>query len=400
MSADDREYPEPDREVDAVSVRELFEQIESDDLVSVLDVRDRPEFEAWRVDGPAVRATQVPFNRFVAAEVTGDVSDLVSDLNEPVVVVCARGDASAYVAALLEEAGVEAANLEEGMEGWARLLVARELDADAGDARVVQFRRPSSGCLSYLVHDDATGVVVDPLRAFVSRYEATAKERGVDLRYVVDTHVHADHVSGVRDLADATGAEAALPAGARDRGLTDPERFRFVTDGDELDLSEVDLTAVALPGHTTEMTGVRVGEVLLSGDSVFIESVARPDLEDGDEGAPELASALYDTLERVFSFPGDVVVAPGHDGPGADPALDGTYSAPLSALRERLSVFESKREAFVETVCSGMPPQPANFERVIDANLGRVDIDDAEAFELELGPNNCAVGWGGDATAD
>ena len=141
------------------------------------------------------------------------------------------------------------------------------------------------------------------------------------------------------------------------------------------------------------MTAFRVGDLLLSGDGLFLQSVPRPDLESGAEGAPELARRLYRTLhEKLFELPGDTLVAPGHVSPTTGRADDGTFTAPLREVRQRLDLLDLSEDEFVETILSDVPPRPANFEEIIDINLGRESADDETAFELELGPNNCAIG--------
>jgi glyoxylase-like metal-dependent hydrolase (beta-lactamase superfamily II) len=327
--------------------------------------------------------------RFVAAEAKGTVADLAADLGlcEPVIVVCGEGDASDHVAGLLNDAGIGARNLAGGMEAWADLYVAAEIDA--GEPAVVQYHRPSSGCLSYLIASGGEAVVVDPLRAFVDRYVDDAAERGVSITAAVDTHVHADHVSGIRDLAAETGARTVVPAGASDRGLA--FEAETIEDGAEIRVGETSVEALYAPGHTTEMTAFSLGGVVLSGDSLFLETVARPDLEHGTDGARDLAEQLHETLTDHLSVPEETLIAPGHVGPGAEPGEDGTHTATLGALRDRIDLLGLDREAFVEQILGDMPPRPANYERIIAANLGRETIGTMEAFELELGPNNCAV---------
>lgn len=384
------DYPEPPTEPQSVSAAALQSRLDAGEPVRLLDVRDRDEYEEWHIDGPSVTATQLPFPKFLQAKVTGEVDDLVADVagSGPITVVCARGEASAFVAGLLADHDVDAQNLADGMEGWARLYDAREIPCDA--ATVVQYRRPASGCLGYMVVSDGDAAVVDPLRTFADRYVADAAERDATLRYAVDTHVHADHVSGVRRLAAETDTEPVMATRAVDRGVTDA--VTALPDDGSLTVGSATLRAHPLPGHTTGMTGFAVGDVLLAGDSVFLDGVARPDLEAGAEGARDLARDLHRTLiERLAAFPDDTLVAPGHYGDAATPASDGTYTAPLGDLRERHPAFSMDREAFVDAVCDDIPPRPANFERIIAINLGTETADDDAAFELELGPNNCAA---------
>nr|WP_267620269.1 MBL fold metallo-hydrolase [Halobium salinum] len=382
-----------------MSPAQLDERLRGRDPLRVLDVRDRDEFEEWHVSGPAVEATQVPHVKFVAAGAKGTVADLAGDAgldpddDRPVLAVCGRGEASAHVAGLLREAGYDAYNLDGGMDAWAEHYDAVELDVGA-EATVLQYRRPSSGCLAYLVVSEGAAAVIDPLRAFADRYVADAAARDADLVVAVDTHVHADHLSGTRAVAALRDAEVVVPGGALDRGLdyADDVPVRPVADGDEVRVGDATLTALATPGHTTEMTSFRLADLLFTGDTLFVESVARPDLERGDDGAADLAHTLYQTLhETVLAQSDDTRVAPGHYGETTPPADDGSYTARLGALRERLRALSLDEDAFVEHVVDDLPPRPANYERIVETNLGSATVDDAEAFELELGPNNCAV---------
>ncbi|MUV60998.1 MBL fold metallo-hydrolase [Halobacterium sp. CBA1126] len=368
----------------SVTPRELYDRIRAGS-VSVLDVRDRDEFEAWHVDGPDVTAAHAPYMEFVSAQVSGDPADLVPDeLDEPIVAVCAVGEASDEVAGALRDAGVDAVNLEGGMEAWADLVVAHDL----GDG-IVQYERPSSGCLSYLLHDGDEAAVVDPLAAAVDRYAADAADRGLDLRWAVDTHVHADHVSGVRALADETDAERVLPDGATDRGLA--YDATLVGDGEALGVGHRELVVRRAPGHTTELVVLEWGEYLLSADCLFLDGVGRPDLEDAGR-ARELAGRQYDTLhDRLFAYPDDTRVLPGHVEASTERrGPDGGFARALGAVREELDVTDLSREAFVERLTTDLPPRPANYEEIVAANLGERAVDD-EALELERGPNNCAV---------
>jgi glyoxylase-like metal-dependent hydrolase (beta-lactamase superfamily II) len=383
---------------EAITPEELQRRLDAGEPVTILDTRNRDEVEAWAIDGPSVERHHVPYTRFLSAKVTGGAADLLpAGVGEPVIAVCPRGEASDEVAELLRTEGVDAVNLAGGMEGWARVYTARELPPEAtGEATVVQYRRPSSGCLAYLVVSGASGddgkaaAVVDPLRAFADRYAADARERGAELVYAVDTHVHADHVSGVREVAELAGATPVVSAGAADRGVTfDVET---VADGDTLRVGDAAIGVHETPGHTTGMVSLRVGDTLLTGDTLFAPGVPRPDLQEGDAGAAEYARELHRTLtERFERFEDAVLVAPGHFTPGGSSAGDGTYTARLGDLRGSLSVFSLDREAFVERVLADMPPRPANFETIIATNLGRETLSEDDAFEAELGPNNCAA---------
>jgi glyoxylase-like metal-dependent hydrolase (beta-lactamase superfamily II) len=366
----------------SVSARELYDRIR-EGAVSVLDVRDRDEFDAWHVDGPGVTAEHVPYMEFVSAQVTGDAADLVpADLDEPIVAVCGVGEASAEVADALGDEGVEAVNLAGGMDAWADLVVAHDL----GEG-VVQYERPSSGCLSYLLSNGEGAAVVDPLAAACQRYAADAADRGVTIEYAVDTHVHADHVSGVRAVATETDAERVLPAGAEGRGLE--YDVSLVGDGDVLTVGDRELAVHHAPGHTTELVVLEWGTDLLTADCLFLDGVGRPDLEDEDR-ARELAGRQYDTLaDVVFAFPDDTRVLPGHVEADTERS-DGGFERSLGEVRDGLYLAARPREAFVERLTTDLPPRPANYEEIVAVNLGTRPLE-PETLELERGPNNCAV---------
>jgi glyoxylase-like metal-dependent hydrolase (beta-lactamase superfamily II)/rhodanese-related sulfurtransferase len=386
----DREYPDPPVEVHSIAPDALSRRLRAGEPVRLLDVRDRDEVAAWRIDGLDATLSQLPFSRFLQAQVTDSVADLAEEVEGegPITVVCGRGEASDYVAGLLAEAGIEARNLAGGMRGWAQVYEARTLRES--DPTIVQYERPASGCLSYLVVHGDEAAVVDPLRAVADRYAEDAADRDADLTAAVDTHVHADHVSGVRDLLAATDATAYLPERSIDRGVT--FEATGLGAGDAVPVGVVRFEATPLPGHTTDMTGFRVAGHLLSGDSVFLDSVARPDLQEAGESARDLAATLHETLtERLAALDEGTTVSPGHRGEETQPAADGTFTAPLGRIRERLSYFGMDREAFVETAVADLPPTPANVERIVALNLGRESVDEGTAGELELGPNNCAI---------
>ncbi|MFC7081321.1 MBL fold metallo-hydrolase [Halorussus caseinilyticus] len=384
------EFPTPDVEVGSIEPETLKERIDAGEDVFVLDTRVPDDVEEWAIDGENVESLNVPYFEFLAGEPDEEVFEQLPDDRE-ITVVCAKGGSSEYVAGELIERGYDAKNLADGMKGWARIFEYVEIDADT-DATVAQYQRPSSGCMSYLVVSGDEAAVIDPLRAFTGTYQQDAKALGADLTYAIDTHVHADHVSGVRALADE-GVEGVLPAAAIDRGVTYDDAVTHAEDGDTFAVGDVEIETVFTPGHTSGMTSYLVDDaVLLTGDGLFAESVARPDLEGGDEGAPDAARQLYESLqERVLSLDDDVIVGGAHFSDAADTREDGTYTETIGNLKEKMDALTMDEDEFVELVLSDMPPRPANYEEVIATNLGQADQTDEEAFELELGPNNCAA---------
>jgi glyoxylase-like metal-dependent hydrolase (beta-lactamase superfamily II) len=389
MDADD--FPTPDVTVDTVDPETLRDRIDDGGDVFLLDARMTSEYEEWHIEGETVESVNVPYFEFLDEEVDDGVLEQVP-ADRTVTVVCAKGGASEYVAGRLVERGYDVEHLAEGMNGWATIYDAVEVTGYQGRGTLLQYQRPSSGCLGYLLYDGDEAAVIDPLRAFADRYLADAADLGVDLVYALDTHIHADHVSGVREL-DAAGVEGVIPAAAVDRGVTYAAELTTAADGDSFAVGDATVEAVHTPGHTTGMTSYLLdGSFLATGDGLFVESVARPDLEEGDEGAPDAARQLYGTIqERVLPLPEETLVGGAHYSDAAEPAPDGTYTAPLGELVESMPALTADEDEFVGTVLADMPPRPANYEEIIATNLGRESVDDEEAFTLELGPNNCAA---------
>ncbi len=388
MSMSDEGSPATGENVELVTPERLKERIDSGEDVFVLDVRSGDDFEEWHIESENVEIVNYPYFQLL----DGIPRDLLADLPDErkITVLCAKGGSSEMIAENLRAEGFDVNHLERGMKGWARIYEYTELDVDS-DATIAQYQRPSSGCLAYLVVSDGEAAVIDPLRAFADDYVRDARTLGAELTYALDTHIHADHISGIREIAERTDATPVVPAAAAARGVAYDHQYEPVEDGDTLTVGDTEIDVLHTPGHTTGMTAYKVGNVLFTGDGLFTESVARPDLE--DPGAVrDAARTLYESLtETVLTQPDETVIAPAHFSESATPNEDGTYTAVLGELRNAMDALSVDEAAFVEFIVSDMPPRPANYEEIIAANLGQESPDDEEAFELELGPNNCAA---------
>ena len=388
---DEMEFPTPDVAIESIDPGELKTRIDDGERVVILDVRSEGNYGEWRIEGETVESYNVPYFEFITEEFDPALLEGVPD-DEEVVVLCAKGEASAYVGGLMAEHGFDVIHLSGGMNDWARIYERDEITRYEGAGAVYQYRRPSSGCLGYLVVDGDEAAVIDPLRAFVDRYLEDAAALGAELEYAIDTHVHADHISGVRDLV-REGVEGVVPAPAAERGVTYTDEVTLASDGDRFPVGGATVEVLHTPGHTTGMTSYLVDDSAhLTGDGLFVESVARPDLEKGDDGAPDAARQLYRTMQdRILPLEEVVVVGGGHYSDAAEPAADGTYTATIGDLKAEMGVLSMDEDDFVDRILADMPPRPANFEAIIATNLGRRETGDEEAFELELGPNNCAA---------
>jgi hydroxyacylglutathione hydrolase len=243
------------------------------------------------------------------------------------------------------------------------------------------------GCASYLVGDESAGVaaVVDP-KLDIDEYLRLARYAGVHIDHVLETHTHADHVSGHGRLAAATGAVIHIH---RDAGAQYPhEPF---DDGWELELGAVRVRAVHTPGHRPEHTafalidGHRAEEpwALLTGDSLFVGDIARPDLAiEPREGAHEIFHSLH---ERLLTFGDQVELWPGHlggslcGGPGIDLKIASTVGYER-LHNEMLGVADE--DEFVRRALAALGPQPPNFRRIVELNRGALVRETPESHPL------------------
>lgn len=362
-----------------ITPAQLADRIAAAEPVTLLDVR---EDASWAIEGPSVTHLHKP-----AAAAMADPHALARDLSGPVVVICNRGITAERVAQALSAAGADASVLAGGMRGWIGLLRATPVATGVPGLEVLQIQRPGRGCLSYVVAAHGRALVVDPAPD-PDAYLAYARELGAEIVAVVDTHLHADHLSGARELARRAAARLHLPAPALDRGVTYTGEVLPLADGDALDIGGIPVRVVALPGHTTDMTGLLVGDrALIGGDSLFADGIARPDLQEGDpEGSRAMARMLYRTLhERVLSLGDDVILLPGHTHPGVrSDAVAPTLGEVRAAVPE-LAIDDPA--AFAEELLADMPPRPANYEAVIAVNAGQHPYDP----DLEAGGNSCST---------
>ncbi|MFB6090975.1 MAG: rhodanese-like domain-containing protein [Halobellus sp.] len=376
------------------TVDDLARAIDAGAALTVVDTRPPESFDAWHVPG-AVNVPFHPVDGLGAGFTWDDVGAVVGD--GPVAVICAKGLASTAFGFELSKRGYEDVSVVKGgMADWSKLYDVVEIATD-GDLFLAQVQRRAKGCLGYVVGDreKREAIVVDPTRQH-HEFELVAADAGLVVAGVADTHVHADHLSGGRELAERRSVPYYLGADATERDV----KFDFepLADGETLSVGDVEIEVRAAPGHTTELVNLLVdGEFLLTGDALFVESVGRTELEFGEERAEIGAEMLYETIhERYADLADDVVVLPGHVSVDADGRFGAArpgelVAARLGELRADLDLFSLDREGFVERVVEAGGDKPPNYRTVVDVNRGVFELDPDEGEDLELGPNNCAV---------
>lgn len=233
---------------------------------------------------------------------------------------------------------------------------------------VETFRAPGEGCLGYLVVDGAsrTALAIDPRLDQVDRFLEALTIRDVRLTHVLDTHTHADHLSGVRPLARRTGATVLAHAASKLRGAA-----RQVKGGDTVQLGAHPVTILDAPGHTPDSLAVLVDGHLFTGDALFAGGAGRTDFMGGS------AAELFDTLRVFEGLPDATVVHPGHDYVGRAVTTIGEEKAGNPLLRER------DRAAFVARLSAKSAP-PANMAAILRHNLGEAEAATITARDLQM----------------
>jgi glyoxylase-like metal-dependent hydrolase (beta-lactamase superfamily II) len=364
-------------EMTAGTLRRLLEEGRPVTVLDVRPIRDRAEWSipnSLHVDAYHALWAGDP-NALAGADLPPGVL---------VVAVCMVGRTSLIAAAQLRSRGLKALSLRGGMRAWSLAWNAAEVPLHTSPATVVQVRRTGKGCLSYIVGSDGEAAVIDP-SVDPRVYMRIAAHHGWRIAQVLDTHVHADHLSRARKLARLAGATLRLPA--QDR-VSYP--FAPVSEGETLRVGKASLLALRTPGHTGESTCYLLdNEALFTGDTLFLTGIGRPDLAASPEETRARAPMLYRSLHRLMAYPPGTIVLPGHTG--APVPFDGQpVSTTLGEVRPHLPVLEESEEVFVESVLARIPPPPANYSRIVELNEAGI-FPPGDPTELEAGANRCAI---------
>ncbi|HEX4561403.1 MAG TPA: MBL fold metallo-hydrolase, partial [Gemmatimonadales bacterium] len=282
-----------------------------------------------------------------------------------------------------------------GMAAWEQVLIPRPLPAPSGMSHLVQVDRVGKGALSYVLGSDGEAIVIDAAR-HLEPYEAIFRASKLTPRAVIDTHAHADYVSGAREAAKRWGVpyflhrEDTRSPYDGTPGHLDGLDVRPVGDGDVIAFGKTSLQVEHTPGHTLgSVTLVSPGGPVFTGDFIFVRSLGRPDL--GGRAA-EWGPILWQSLERARSWPSDRLVLPGHYASENERAVDRSVSAHLDVLRRENPALTIRTEPEFLDWVSRTPPPPDTYRSIKLANLGLLELSDADIDILEAGANQCAAG--------
>ncbi|MBM7707626.1 glyoxylase-like metal-dependent hydrolase (beta-lactamase superfamily II) [Chryseomicrobium aureum] len=372
--------------VKAMTAKEVARKVIDNQPLFILDVRNGDAFADWKIEGGNIQYLNTPY-----FDLLDGVEEVVSELpkDRDILVVCAKEGSSVMVAEMLDEEGVDAAYLEGGMKAWSEHLEPVKVGDLKNGGELYQFVRIGKGCLSYMAISDGEAAIIDATR-MTDIFLDFAQEKGAKIKHVFDTHLHADHISGGRQIAEATGATYYLPPADAEEVVFD---YAELVNGLEVALGEskIEIEALYSPGHTIGSTSFIVDDqYLMTGDILFIDSIGRPDLAGlAEDWVGDLRESLY---SRYAELADELIVLPAHFMIMEELNTDGSVAKKLSDLfKENHGLNIEDEQEFRDMVTKNLPPQPNAYEDIRKTNMGKITPDEEVQREMEIGPNRCAV---------
>jgi glyoxylase-like metal-dependent hydrolase (beta-lactamase superfamily II) len=370
----------PDPTPYTVDVAELRAMLEAHKSVTVLDIRAAADRAEWSIPG----SLHIDAYEALKAGDPNALTDADIPSDAPVVTICGAGKVSLTAMEQLRQRGFDARSLSGGMKAWSMAWNSAVVPIPASAATVIQIRRTGKGCLSYLIGNGDEATVIDAALP-PGVYQDLASERGWAITQVLDTHIHADHLSRARALAEPTSATLYLPTQNRVKYAFTP-----MHEGDTLTVGASQLVALHTPGHTLESTSYLLDDAaLFTGDTLFLAGVGRPDLEASPEQARERARLLHASLARLTALSPELVILPGHTSEPVSFDAQPLVST-LAEVKARAALLGLDEEAFLTTILARIPLTPPNHAQIIALNETGA-MPDGDPTDLEAGANRCAV---------
>jgi glyoxylase-like metal-dependent hydrolase (beta-lactamase superfamily II) len=337
-----------------------------------------------------------------------------------IVTVCAHGHRSMIAAKLLHQLGYNVKSVKGGMAGWNKVYDIAEIPVPKeAPFKIWQIRRISKGCMGYIISskENKTATVIDPIREIYESFLKIAQDNELQIRQLLDTHQHADHVSGIVKLVKTITTETNMEKirvyfsslEDYDTSKTGLKNIIYVKDGDKIDIDDkVTLRAIHTPGHTNGSMSFIIeyslndnnsnnvndknstNSYLFTGDTLFVDGVGRPDLRDQ---AKQFAELLYNTYhKKILELPDDTIVLPAHFN-GTSVALK--HGVPiletLGTIKKKVKLLSMTKDEFIDYITDTVQPRPGNYRTIISINKKMLPHNEIEMADLEAGPNSCAI---------
>ena len=346
--------------------------------VNILDIRPAAERAEWSIPGSI--SIDV-YDRLKHRDATVfDHLDL--DKSIPVVTVCGAGRTSLLAADLLRQKGYNAISLEGGMKGWSLAWNTAFQKFDVFE--LWQIRRTGKGCLSYIIASNGEAIIIDA-SVPPEVYLELIIQRRLKVKYIVETHIHADHLSRANELSKQLNVPVYLP-------FSDKIRFQYnpISADTVFHLGSIELRSIPTPGHTLESYSFYIeNKVLFTGDTLFTNGVGRPDLKSSAEESREKARLLYRSLHRILSLPENVIVLPAH---ASEPVEfdNRMVQASIGGTAKNIAMLKMQEEEFVNSLLQKIPATPPNYLAIVEKNIAG-SYEGIDPSDLEAGANRCAI---------
>ena len=386
---------------------ELKKKIDKGEDIFILDVRNQHEHDAWSVSYDRYQNTPV----IPVDTITTNASLKQIPKDKEIITFCTHGQRSSNAAKMLSELGYTVKTIEGGLDGWSTIYDTAIVDTGSDILKIWQIRRVSKGCMSYVVASlkDKKATIIDATCTIETVLKDILEENGLKIIRVIDTHMHADHLSGSTRIASKYGAEISISSLEKydTKNLDSEKNFKptLIQDGDKLEIGDgICLEAIHTPGHTdgsisfkleirgtselkTENDVSNSKYFLFSGDTIFVNGVGRPDLHTKSE---EYAQKLYQTYrQKLFNLPDMAIILPAHYSSSfkhAKPVFN-----TIEFIKHKLNSITKSEKDFLNYVASNIPTQPMNYEQIVSINKNLTHCDRVEQQDLELGPNTCGI---------
>ena len=402
---------------------ELKKKMDEGEDIFILDVRSKQEHDLWTIS-----YDKYPDSLVIPVDTLASIESLKQiPKNKEVITFCAHGQRSSMATRTLASLGYNVRTVEGGMAGWSRLYDVAPVDIESNiTLKIWQIRRISKGCMSYVIAStkEKKATIIDATCEIDTVINNLLQENGFTVSRVLDTHMHADHLSGSVRVARKYGSEIAVSTFesyiTQQLSREKEPKYRLITAGEKFEIGDgFYLEAIHTPGHTDgsmsyllkipvvtqeedivnqENNGDNFNEnddeddgdsdyYLFAGDTIFVNGVGRPDLHNKSE---DYTDKLYHTYHDViFNLPDKTIILPAHYSSAFEhekPILDS-----LEAIKQKLTPIIDSKNKFIDFVTSKIPPHPMNYEKIVYLNKNLISCDRVNQADLESGPNSCAI---------
>jgi glyoxylase-like metal-dependent hydrolase (beta-lactamase superfamily II)/rhodanese-related sulfurtransferase len=427
MTKDNKSNNNSNHQSIRIKPSDLKQKIDNGEDIFILDVRTQEEYESWKLSYNGHNdSLLLPIDTLSSCSSSKSLLQIPQD--KQIVTLCSHGNRSMLAAKFLSQLGYDAKSVEGGLSGWNNVYDITPIPIGenlSSIIRIWQLRRVSKGCIGYLVASeiDNNAIIIDPTCGINEPLAKVLKDNNLHLTKLIDTHLHADHISGASRLAKIYGAEVYVSS-LEDydiKEIDDGLVFnQIANDNNKVDIGKrVSLMAIHTPGHTNGSMCFRLviddidnegkynnnnnssdndnknnnissgaTAYLFTGDTIFVNGIGRPDLQDK---AKEFTYNLYNTYQqKILRLPKETIILPAHFSDSFEhekPIYD-----TLESINNRVKVLSAREEEFMGFVLGSIPSQkPMNYDKIIGINKSTVACDEVEIADLEAGPNSCGI---------